>query len=106
MQKYELKNFTKGWFVGNFSPSLCKSEHFEVAVMHFNKGDFVAPHTHKIATEYNVLIEGKMRIKDTIIEKNQIFVLEPNEIADPEYLEDCTLVVVKSPSVPTDKYEV
>ena len=106
MQTFELENFVRGWFVGNFTPSLHKTENFEVAVMHFKKGEFVAPHTHKIATEYNVLIEGKMKIRNTIIEKNQIFVLHPNEIADPEYLEDCILVVVKTPSVPSDKYEV
>jgi hypothetical protein len=106
MQKYKLDDFTRGWFVGNFTPSLCQNEHCEVAVMRFKKGEFVAPHTHKIATEYNVLIIGKMKIKNTIINPYEVFVLNPEEIADPEYLEDCTLVVVKTPSVPSDKYEV
>ena len=35
-----------------------------------------------------------------------IFLIEKNEIAQPEFLEDCTIVCVKSPSVPGDKYEV
>ena len=35
-----------------------------------------------------------------------IFLIEKNEIAVPEFLEDCTIICVKSPSVPGDKYEV
>ena len=35
-----------------------------------------------------------------------VFVIEPGEVAEPEFLEDCQLVCVKTPSLPGDKYEV
>ena len=40
------------------------------------------------------------------IEPGMIFVIEPSEIADPVFLEDCIVVVVKTPSVKGDKYNV
>jgi hypothetical protein len=47
-----------------------------------------------------------MRIQGKEIEENQIFILEPYEVADPIFLEDCTVVVIKTPSVPGDKFVV
>ncbi len=35
-----------------------------------------------------------------------MFVYEPGDIADVEFLEDTNLIVVKWPSVPSDKYMV
>ena len=35
-----------------------------------------------------------------------VFVIEPNEVADPIFLSDCKLIVIKTPSIPTDKYEI
>ena len=36
----------------------------------------------------------------------QVFILEPWEVADPIFLEDCKVLVIKTPSVKGDKYEV
>ena len=38
--------------------------------------------------------------------QGDVFVFDKGEIADPVFLEDCTLVVVKIPSIPSDKFEV
>ena len=40
------------------------------------------------------------------MEAGDIFILEPFEIADPEFLEDCDLVIIKTPSLPGDKYPI
>ncbi len=32
-------------------------------------------------------------------------VFEPYEVADPIFLEDCEVLVIKTPSVPGDKFE-
>ena len=56
--------------------------------------------------EINVLITGQMIINGNILSAGNIFLVEKNEIADPEFLEDCTIVCVKTPSIPGDKYEV
>jgi hypothetical protein len=47
-----------------------------------------------------------MRIAGEIIEVGDIFWFEPGEVADPEFLEDCKVCVVKQPSIIGDKYEV
>jgi quercetin dioxygenase-like cupin family protein len=104
MQVYNLSDFTKGWFLGNFEPSLLKTNQFEISIQHYKKGEFVQPHTHKIATEYNVLISGSMTIQNIALQPNNIFILEPNEITNPVYHEECILLVVKVPCVENDKY--
>ena len=47
-----------------------------------------------------------MTIKSEIFNSGDVFIIYPNEIADPNFLEDCELIVVKMPSIINDKYEV
>ena len=95
-----------GWFIGNFEPSLLKTSDFEVAYKFFDKGEIHTPHTHRIATEYNYLDKGKVKIQDTILEAGDIFILEPGEISDVVFIERCEILVVKTPSIKNDKYEI
>jgi hypothetical protein len=44
-------NMTRGWFIGNFTPSVLPSDDVEVAVKNYQAGDKEEPHYHKIATE-------------------------------------------------------
>jgi predicted phosphodiesterase len=106
MVKYNLSDFFRGWIIGNFSPSLVKTDKFEVGILKHIKGEIWSSHYHKIATEYNVLINGHMLLNENEIFPNDVFVLNPGEIANPTFLEDCTILVVKIPSLPNDKYEV
>lgn len=106
MEVYNLKDFKGGWFIGNFEPSLFKSEAFEVGVNFHPSGSYWASHYHAIATEYNVLLSGKMNICGQTIESGQIFVIPPKEVADPVFLTDCRVLIVKTPSIPGDKYGV
>lgn len=34
----QLSNFTKGWFVGDFAPTLCRTQAVEVAVKNSEQG--------------------------------------------------------------------
>jgi quercetin dioxygenase-like cupin family protein len=98
-----LEDFKGGWFLGNFEPTLLKTEQFEVAVHRYKKGQQWPKHYHEFTTEYNCVISGRMRIQDTIFADGDLFVIHPMEVADPEFLEDCVLVIVKTPSIPGDK---
>jgi len=102
----DIRNYTRGWFIGNFEPCIYKTDKFEVGLLSHKKGEKWPKHIHKIATEYNLLIKGLMTIGDAVILPGQIFTIEPGEVADPEFLEDCVVLVVKVPSVPGDKYAV
>lgn len=106
MKRHKLEDFWRGWIIGNFEPSLLKTEAFEVGVLTHKKGEVWPKHYHKVGTEFNVLLEGKMIIQGQEINKHDVFVFEPNEVADPEFLEDCVVVCIKTPSLPGDKYEV
>jgi len=102
----KLENMFRGWFIGNFEPSIYKTDNFEVAILFHPKGEKWPKHYHKEAVEINVIISGKMIINGKSLCPGNIFLLEKNEIAEPEFLEDCTIVCVKTPSIPGDKYEV
>lgn len=101
-----ISNMFRGWFIGNFEPSIYKTDQFEVAILSHHKGEKWPVHYHKEAIEINVLISGKMILNNKLFTPGNIFLIEKNEIADPEFLEDCTIVCVKTPSIPGDKYEV
>jgi quercetin dioxygenase-like cupin family protein len=106
MKIKKLKDFKRGWFIGDFEPSLLKTKDFEIGIGHHKKGEKWDVHYHKQGTEYNYLISGKMVIQDKEINAGDLFIIEPWEIADPEFLEDCHVVVVKVPGRSNDKFIV
>ena len=106
MKQYKLSEFKEGWIIGNFEPSILKTNGFEVAILSHYKNQKWPKHFHKEITEYNVLLEGKMTINNNLINVKDIFVLEPNEIADPKFIEDCKILCIKVPSVIGDRFEV
>jgi quercetin dioxygenase-like cupin family protein len=106
MNVTKITNYVRGWFIGNFEPSVLKTDQFEVGLLTHKKGEHWAPHYHKESVEYNVLVSGKMIVQERELNSGDVFVFEKGEIADPIFLEDCTLVVVKVPSIPSDKFEV
>ena len=58
MQIKKLDNFTKGWFIGNFFPTLDPRDDFEIAVKRYRAGDKEDSHVHRVATEYTVILNG------------------------------------------------
>jgi len=95
----------KGWFIGDFTPSLLKTQDVEVAVKTYRKGDYEGAHFHKIATEYTVIVSGRVRMNGIDYQKGDIVIMEPGEVTDFESLEDeTTNVVVKIPGAQNDKY--
>jgi hypothetical protein len=104
MEKFSLEDMVKGWFVGDFEPTIIKSDQFEVAVKRYNAGDYENYHHHKIATELTVIIEGEVEMNGIHFKKNDIIKINANEITDFKCITDVTTVVVKTPSVKNDKY--
>ena len=105
MRTARLEDMVKGCFVGNFEPTLIKTNDVEVAVKSYNKGDYEEKHYHKIATELTVIIQGRVKMNEVEYQKGDIIVMEPMEATDFECLEDGTQnVVVKYPGANNDKY--
>jgi len=104
MQKFELKDFTGGWVIGNFLPNIIKSDQFEVAIKHYKANDYEHSHFHNIATEITIIVNGRVRMNNDIFNTNDIILINPNEITDFFCFEDTTTCVIKVPSVTNDKY--
>jgi quercetin dioxygenase-like cupin family protein len=104
MKIEKLNKFTRGWIIGNFEPSLLKTKDFEIGIITHKKGEHWPAHYHKLGTEFNVLISGRMTLCDIELSAGDVFTLEPLEIADPVFHEDCVIICVKVPSDTSDKY--
>ena len=102
--RWNRSNFTRGWFLGNFEPSLYKTSDFEVGLLIHHADEKWDYHYHKEAEETNVLLKGKMKINEQLIEAGAVFQFPKNQIACPIFLEDCHILCIKEPCVIGDKY--
>lgn len=104
MYTAKLNDMTKGWFVGNFEPSLYKTGDVEAAVKFYKAGEAEAAHTHKIATEITVVVSGVVRMNGAEYGAGDIIVMEPGDVTDFYAVTDAVNTVVKLPGASNDKY--
>lgn len=103
MNVSRIEEYTKGWFVGNFSPVLIPSKDFEIAVKWFKAGEKEPNHKQIVATEVTVVVEGTIQLGSQIFVKGDVILIPPGEFAAFESLTDSALVCLKTPSIPDDK---
>ena len=101
---WDVADFTRGWFIGDFQPSIIKTSEFEVAKLSHKKNEKWGFHYHSLATEINVLLKGSMTINGMDVSTNSIFICDKNQVACPIFNEDCDILCIKVPSKPDDKY--
>lgn len=104
MRTEKLESMINGWFIGNFQPSLYKTNDVEVAVKKYKAGEKEKKHYHKIATEFTVVIYGCICMNGKRYKENDIIIIEPGESSDFEAVTDTINVVVKIPGAGQDKY--
>lgn len=105
MKKYSLTEMVKGWFIGNFAPSIVKTSAVEVGIKRYAKGDKEGLHHHRVAEEITVIVSGKAKMNGITYEQDDIVYIDRNEATDFEALEDTITAVVKLPSAKGDKYD-
>lgn len=93
----------RGWFIGNFPRAVFKTDKFEVCYQ-INERQQTASHYHAQAHEITLVISGSSLVNGQLMKPNDIFVLEPGEYSQIEYLELTEVVTIKTPSVPNDKH--
>jgi hypothetical protein len=103
MEIYNLEDFHKGWFVGNFDPTLFMTNDFEISVKRFTAGETEPLHLQLVATEITVVVTGKIKLGGRAFSAGDVIRIPPQESADFEAVTDCNLVCVKFPSIPNDK---
>ena len=107
MKVDKLARMFRGWFVGNFEPTLYRTNDVEVAVKKYNANEYDSAHYHKVATEITVLLNGRAEMNGVIYNDGDIIVIEPNDVTDFRALDDgTTTVVIKLPGANDDKYNV
>lgn len=106
MRTARIDEMIKGWFVGNFEPTLYRTEDVEVAVKKYRAGDAEGTHYHKIATELTVIVSGSVCMNGTTYQEGDIIIMEPGDVTDFRALTDAVNVVVKIPGAKNDKYEM
>jgi hypothetical protein len=106
MEVFKLENMFKGWFIGDFEPTLFKTQDVEVGVKLYVEGEYEPAHFHKVATEFTVILDGKVEMNGKIFESGQIIKISPNEATDFRALSIVKTLVVKIPGAINDKYPV
>ncbi len=106
MKTARLEEMVKGWFVGNFEPTLYRTNDVEVALKSYKAGDREDAHYHKIATEITVIVSGRVRMNGVVYGAGDIIVMEPGDVTDFKALTDAVNAVVKLPGANNDKYVV
>lgn len=104
LERFRLDQFTKGWFVGCFTPTLLATEAVEVAIKNYRAGEHEAAHHHRLATEITAVVSGRVRMSGEEIGAGEIVRISPGQSTDFTALTEATTVVVKLPSVLGDKY--
>jgi hypothetical protein len=100
----KLHTMKKGWFIGNFSPTIFDTNECEVAIKHYKKGDHEKSHYHKIAREFTAIINGQAKMQSIILDEGDIVEISPGESTDFIAISDVSTVVIKIPCVKDDKY--
>ena len=106
MEVFKLDDMFKGWFIGDFEPTLHKTQDVEVGVKFYDEGEYEPSHFHKIATEFTVILNGKVEMNGKIFESGQIVKIFPREVTDFRALSKVKTLVVKIPGAINDKYPV
>lgn len=104
VETFFLKDMIKGWFVGNFEPTVFNTSEVEVGIKHYQRGENEKFHHHKIATEITVVQKGIVEMNGVIYNDGAIIKLSPGVSSDFKAITDVTTIVVKIPGVNNDKY--
>lgn len=101
---HKLDEMIRGWFVGDFEPTVARSSDVEIAVKHYAAGDAEERHVHQVATELTAVVSGRIRMDGVELGPGDIASIPPGQPSDFLALTGAVLVCVKLPAVAGDKY--
>ena len=106
MNQSNLENMDKGWFIGDFDPSIIKTDLFEAAVKYYKAGAYEPRHYHRMAREITVIVDGVVEMNGRRYGKGDIIDIQPHEPTDFRAITAAQTAVIKVPSVKGDKFLV
>ena len=104
MNKLYLKDYIKGWVVGDFEPTLVRKD-FEVGIKRYKAGDSEERHYHLTCVEYTIIVSGRVMMNDVEYTADDIVIVNEGEDTDFHCLDDAVTVVIKTSSNVGDKYK-
>lgn len=104
VERSQISLMRGGWFVGAFDPSLHNTKDFEVGYRTYKKNEYHDMHYHAVTKEINCVIQGSVEVDGKIYNEGDIFIIHPFKAIKPIFHEDSSIVCVKVPSCPNDKY--
>ncbi len=107
MKQFKLKDFTRGWVVGDFVPSIIPKCQ-EVAIQQHKQMTWEHMHYHKESDEINIIIQGQVSFwfqdYHISLQKGDIIVIEKGQAVRFQSITKSTLLVIKQKSILGDKY--
>lgn len=98
--------YKAGWMIGDFVPSVLRTDAFEFAHHHYPKGFRGEDHAHIYMTEYNYIVRGSVMVKSRTLGAGDMFIFTHGEYCgEVIYLEDTDLIIIKTPSMRGDKVD-
>ena len=101
--KSTISQFHRGWILGNFFPTLLKTDKIEVGILSHKANEIWPYHIHDYSDEYNYVYSGEMTVNDQFYKTGDGFFIPKGHPAVPQFKTDCLVICVKIPSIPTDK---
>jgi len=93
----------RGWFIGDFPEAVLRTKDFEVCYQ-INQRGHAKSHVHNEITEVTLVVSGRVLTNGNVYNPGDIYILEPGDISQTEYLEETSVVTIKTPSIPKDKH--
>ena len=106
MYSNKLSNMTRGWFVGDFEPSIYRTNDAESAVRVLEKGYCEQAHFHRAAVKVIVVLSGKLYMFGKEWNEDDIVVFEPGDVSSIKALQDSKIIVMMLPGIKNDKVYV
>jgi choline kinase len=97
------ENMVRGWFIGDFLPSILRTQEFEVGFGDHFVNQKWPYHIHDDMEEYNYVLEGSLQLSGIDYHTGDFFMFERGTPAIPSFATHCKIVCIKSPSVRGDK---
>jgi hypothetical protein len=99
----KLSEFRRGWFIGDFEPSIFRTKQFEICVTSHKKNEASPAHYHTSSEEINLVLAGRLLVNGRELKSGDFFIYERLEVSSVEFLQNTKLLVVRVPSAPHDK---
>lgn len=105
MKKESIKDFNFDYFIGNFNPSLLKTNEVEIAFRSYKKYTIIHPFFRKKDQEIVLITKGCIEYENNLYKKGDILNWAPNEKIYGFIKENTDVLIIRSPGTKSDWFQ-